>query len=62
MNWLTRHVDWILVGVALILSVMWISNYVFQPLTAPPTVTWVDDRYVPPMLRIGAVRGDKNTF
>jgi hypothetical protein len=47
---------------ALILSGTWISNYVLQPLTQPPTVTVVDDHYVPPMLRIGAVRGTKNTF
>ena len=62
MNWLVRHVDWILVGIALILSVMWISNYVVQPLSQPPTVTVVDDHYVPPTLRIGAVRRTKNTF
>jgi hypothetical protein len=62
MNWIARHVDSILVGIALILSVMWISNYIVQPVARPPTITAVDDHYVPPVLRIGEVRGTKSTF
>ena len=62
MNWIARHVDSILVGIALILSVMWISNYIVQPVAGPPTVTAVDDHYVPHMLRIGEVRGTKSTL
>jgi hypothetical protein len=62
MNWIARHLDSILVGVALILSVMWIGNYIVQPRAGPPTVSAVDDHYVPPILRIGEVRGAKNTF
>jgi len=62
MNWIARHVDSILVGIALVLSAMWITNYIVQPVTGPPTATAVDDHYVPPMLRLGEVRGTKSTF
>jgi hypothetical protein len=62
MNWIARRVDSILVGIALILSVMWITNYIVQPVAAPATITAVEDHYVPPMLRIGEVRGTKSTF
>jgi hypothetical protein len=59
MSWLVRHLDWILVGVALILSVAWISNYIIHPISDSPTAAIVDDHYVPSMLRTGDTRETK---
>jgi hypothetical protein len=59
MSWLARRLDWILVGMALILSVAWISNYIVHPIADLPTVTIVDDRYVPSVLRTGEIRETK---
>ena|SRR5215469_13137292 len=59
MNWLARHLDRILVGVALILSVAWISNYIIHPISDSATVAIVDDHYVPSILRTGATRETK---
>lgn len=55
MNWLARHLDSVFVGVALILSVVWISNYIVHPID-PPAVAIVDDHYVPSVLRTEDVR------
>jgi hypothetical protein len=51
MNWLARHLDWVFVGIALVLSGVWISNYIVHPITDPPAVAIVDDHYVPSILR-----------
>jgi hypothetical protein len=59
MSWLARRLDWILVGVALILSVAWISNYIVHPTTDPPTIAIADDHYVPSVLRTGERRETK---
>jgi hypothetical protein len=48
MNWLVHHFDWILVGFALVLSAVWISNYIAHPLTELPTMPVINDNYVPP--------------
>jgi hypothetical protein len=56
MSWLARRLDWMLVGMALILSVAWISNYIVHPMADPATVTIVDDHYVPSVLGTGEIR------
>jgi len=59
MSWLARRLDWILVGVALILSVTWISNCIVHPIADPPTAMIVDDHYVASVLRTGEIREAK---
>jgi hypothetical protein len=48
MHWLVRHIDWALLGVALILSAMWMSKYIMHPLTERPAMIIINDHYVPP--------------
>jgi hypothetical protein len=48
MNWLVRHIDWAVVSVALILSLVWIGDYISHPLIGEPPVTIVNGHYVPP--------------
>ena len=48
MNWLVRHIDWVIVGVALVLSAMWIGDYILHPLVGRPAMAIIDDHYVPP--------------
>ena len=48
MSWLIRHLDWLLVGGALILSVVWISDHIRPPLAEGPPVAIVNHHYVPP--------------
>jgi hypothetical protein len=55
MSWLARRLDWMLVGVALILSITWISNYIVHPIADPSTAAIVDDHYVPSALRTGEI-------
>ena len=56
MNWIARRVDSILVGIALILSVAWISDHIVHPIADAPAVTIVDDHYVPSVRRTGEIR------
>jgi hypothetical protein len=62
MSWLLRHLEWVLVGVALILSMMWISNYIVRPLSERTPAAVVDDHYVPPKTQIGQLRGELEKF
>jgi hypothetical protein len=62
MNWLARHLDWVFVGVALVLSVVWISDYIVHPIAGPPAVAIVDDHYVPSILRTADIRGTQENF
>jgi hypothetical protein len=48
MNWLVHHFDWVLVAFALVLSAVWISNYITHPLTERPPMPVINDNYVPP--------------
>jgi len=48
MNCLVRHIDWVLLGVAIVLSAVWVSNYITQPLTEQPPMAIIKDDYVPP--------------
>lgn len=48
MNWLVHHIDWALVGAALILSAVWASNRFVHPLTERPPMVIINDHYVPP--------------
>jgi hypothetical protein len=47
-SWLIRHLDWLLVGGALILSVVWISDHIRHPLVEEPPVAIVNHHHVPP--------------
>jgi len=59
MSWLVRHLDRILLGVALILSVVWISHHIVHPISDSAAAAIVDDHYVPSMLRTGDTREAK---
>ena len=48
MSWLLRHIDCVLVGVALGLSAVWISGYIVHPLTQRPPLAVINDGYVSP--------------
>jgi hypothetical protein len=48
MYWLVRHIDWAVIGVAFVLSAMWIGNYIRHPLTERPAMVIINDHYVPP--------------
>jgi hypothetical protein len=48
MNWLVRHIDWALVGVAVSLSVVWIGDYMMHPHVEPLPMAVINDGYVPP--------------
>jgi hypothetical protein len=62
MKWLARHLDSVFVGVAFILSVVWISNYIVHPMADQSAVTIVDDHYVPSILRTAEMQGTQEDF
>jgi hypothetical protein len=48
MNWLVRHIDWVLLCVAVVLSAVWVSNCIVDPLTERQPMVIINDQYVPP--------------
>jgi hypothetical protein len=48
MNWLVRHIDWAVVSVALVLSVVWIGDCILHPLIDKPPMVIVNGHHVPP--------------
>jgi hypothetical protein len=46
MNWLVRHIDSVLLGVAVVLSAVWVS--IVHPLTERQPMVIINDQYVPP--------------
>jgi hypothetical protein len=48
MSWLIRHLDRAALSIALILSVLWISDHIRHPLAEGPPMAIINDNYSSP--------------